>query len=121
MNDELHMASMGEPLEDGQPVMIGAADAVVQRLIAARDMLRDPRNNDAVRYARHAMAEAANALTACEPFLRFADEIVNAAPTSPAYREWLETSGDPMVVFSFAGVSITLGELRKAAALSGDA
>jgi len=118
---ELQVARMCEPLEDGQPVMIGAADAVVARLIAARDMLRDPRNNDAVRYARHAMAEAANALTACEPFLRVAEEIVNAQPMAPVYREWLASSGDAMVVFSFAGVSITLGELRKAAAVAGAA
>jgi len=60
----------------------------------------------------------AEQLSACEPFLRVADEIVNAKTSSPAYREWLASSGDAMVVFSFAGVSITLGDLRKAALAS---
>lgn len=58
-------------------------------------------------------------LEAAAPFFRLADEIVNAEPDSDSYREWLADSKDWTVIFSFAGKSITLGELRKAAAVAG--
>ena len=52
---------------------------------------------------------------AVEPFLRLAREVVHPANGE---RPWHADSEDWMVVFSFAGQSITLGDLRRAAALT---
>lgn len=65
--------------------------------------------------AEAALAKAREGLDAAAPFLRIADEIVNATPDSDSYRVWLADSRDWMVIFGFAGQSITLGDLRKAA------
>jgi hypothetical protein len=51
---------------------------------------------------------------AVEPFLRLAREVINPANGE---RPWHADSQDWMVVFSFAGQSLTLGDLRRAAAL----
>ena len=60
------------------------------------------------------IAEAAeDRASALEPFQALAREV-----TSPgADRDWLKSANDWMVVFSFAGVSVTLGHLRALAAL----
>lgn len=50
---------------------------------------------------------------AVEPFLRLAREVINPVNGE---RPWHADSKDWMVVFSFAGQSITLGDLRRAAA-----
>lgn len=52
---------------------------------------------------------------AAEPFFRLAREVINPVNGE---RPWHADSKDWMVVFSFAGQSITLGDLRKAAALT---
>ncbi len=52
---------------------------------------------------------------AVEPFLRLAREVINPADYE---RPWHADSADGMVVFSFAGQSVTLGDLRRAAALA---
>lgn len=56
---------------------------------------------------------------AVEPFLRLAREVINPVNGE---RPWHADSKDWMVVFSFGGHSITLGDLRRAAAVqaSGD-
>lgn len=51
---------------------------------------------------------------AAEPFFRLAREIINPANGE---RPWHADSKDWMVVFSFAGQSLTLGDLRRAAAI----
>lgn len=50
---------------------------------------------------------------AVEPFLRLAREVINPVNGE---RPWHADSKDWMVVFSFGGHSITLGDLRRAAA-----
>lgn len=52
---------------------------------------------------------------AAEPFFRLAREVINPADYE---RPWHADSADGMVVFSFAGQSVTLGDLRRAAALA---
>lgn len=54
-------------------------------------------------------------MDAAEPFFRLAREVINP---SNGERPWHADSADWMVVFSFAGQSLTLGDLRRAAALS---
>lgn len=61
---------------------------------------------------------AARAAEVASPFLRLADEVINAPPMSDSYMGWLAEANDWMVVFSFAGKSITLGDLRKAASVA---
>lgn len=52
---------------------------------------------------------------AAEPFFKLACAVIN--PTG-GERPWHADSADWMVVFSFAGQSITLGDLRRAAAVA---
>jgi hypothetical protein len=59
--------------------------------------------------------EPVSVLEAAEPFFRLAREVLNPIDGE---RPWHADSKDWMVVFSFAGQSITLGDLRRAAALS---
>lgn len=51
-------------------------------------------------------------LAKAEPFFRLADAVVNPVNGD---RPWHADSADWTVVFSFAGESLTLGDLRKAA------
>lgn len=57
-------------------------------------------------------------LEAAEPFFRLAREVINPAGGE---RPWHADSKDWMVVFSFAGHSLTLGDLRRAAGQEGSA
>lgn len=57
-------------------------------------------------------------LEAAEPFFRLAREVINPADGE---RPWHADSKDWMVVFSFAGHSLTLGDLRRAAGQDGSA
>lgn len=54
-------------------------------------------------------------LDAAEPFFRLAREVINPINGE---RPWHADSKDWMVVFSFGGQSITLGDLRRAAEVS---
>lgn len=54
-------------------------------------------------------------IEAAEPFFKLAREVINPANGE---RPWHADSNDWMVVFSFAGQSVTLGDLRRAAALT---
>lgn len=54
---------------------------------------------------------------AAEPFFRLAREVINPVDGE---RPWHADSADWMVVFSFAGQSVTLGDLRRAASIHGD-
>lgn len=64
---------------------------------------------------REASDRAARLQEAAEPFLRLAHETVTPVDGE---RPWYAESGDWMVVFCFAGQSVTLGDLRKAAPLA---
>lgn len=72
-------------------------------------------------YLKHVRAVADSQLSklhqdagnAAEPFFRLAREVINPVNGE---RPWHADSKDWMVVFSFAGQSITLGDLRRAAA-----
>jgi hypothetical protein len=51
-----------------------------------------------------------------EPFSKLATETLT--PGSPDCQEWLSEAKDWMVIFAFAGRSVTLGDLRRIAALA---
>jgi len=57
-------------------------------------------------------------MEAAEPFFRLAREVINPVDGE---RPWHADSKDWMVVFSFAGHSLTLGDLRRAAGQDGSA
>lgn len=78
---------------------------------SSRDDCRDAWNQRATPAAALARAERA------EPFFKLANAVIHPVNGE---RPWHADSADWMVVFSFAGESLTLGDLRKAAALKGD-
>lgn len=59
--------------------------------------------------------ERDEAREAAKPYFDLARTVTEPAPGSPP---WWQESKDWTVVFSFAGASVTLGDLRKAATLS---
>lgn len=67
--------------------------------------------------ARQAAEQRLKAVAeALEPFSKLAAETLT--PGSPDYQEWLIEAKDWMVIFAFAGRSVTLGDLRRVAALA---
>lgn len=61
------------------------------------------------------LSELTRLQEAAEPFLRLAQQTITPVDGE---RPWHAESSDWMVVFSFAGQSVTLGDLRKAAPLA---
>ena len=80
-----------------------APDAILNRLL------------DAARTEGRGEGEPVAWQEAAEPFFRLAREVINPVNGE---RPWHADSKDWMVVFSFAGQSVTLGDLRRAAVAS---
>lgn len=67
---------------------------------------------DALTAALVERADLERALQSAAPFFALAKAVTDTS--DPGYRDWFAEAGDHCVAFSFAGSSITLGDLRKA-------
>jgi len=96
-------------LLERERAMVGGWDARedhIDHLLATLDDVAERLQYDALLTEREAI----------KPFIDLA--VATTVEGSPDYREWVGQANDWLVVFSFAGQSITLGQLRALAALS---